>query len=192
MEWTIPIQTLEMTKVRLGAVSKTAKPMAPFSYVDDDIRFPSLSVLLPYLPLKSYDADTGKMVLSVENNTSVYSKLLAMQTTILQAAFANHSTWFPEQKIRTLEEFTSNFQPLIYHGCINLYCPMTSAGTYNEIFIYSEKKNPCDTGILTTFPKGKQIRLAVRLQGISFHQHPMTKKWTGKSRIQHRILGIIT
>jgi hypothetical protein len=190
MEWTIPIQTLETAKVRLGPVSKTIKPMAPFSYIDDDIRFPSLSVLLPYLPLKSYEAETGKMVLSIEQNPTIYSKLLALQNNILQVAYTNHENWFPEQRVRSLEEFTSNFQPLIYHSCINLYCPSTTAGTFNEISIYSDKKGVSDTTALTGLQKGKQIRVAVRLQGISFHQHPVTKKWTGKSRIQHRILGV--
>jgi hypothetical protein len=192
MEWTIPIQTFDSSKVRISNVNKGQKPMAALSYCDGDISFHSLSILLPPLPIKSYDTETGRLALSLQGNMSVTTKLSMLQSIMLATAQSKYKTWFPGERDRSYEELSNLFQPLVSHGCIHLYCPLTTTASFNEINVYSGgswTRGPISASLFTP---GKNMRIAVRLQGISFHQHPMTKMWTGKSRVQHRILAIYT
>ena len=192
MEWTIPVQSLDIKKVCISTISKGNKPMATLSYSDGDISFPYLSVLLPILPVKSYDAETGRLSVSLNGNTGLISKLTALQTHIIQTTYENFTSWFPSERKRSYEEIVNYFQPLISHGCIHLYCPVSAPGIFNDIHVYS--KGGWTKGVISsdTFTVGKPIRIAVRFQGISLHQHLILKKLTGKSRVQHRILAIYT
>ena len=190
MEWTIPAQHLESSKVKVGVPGKSLKPMSPLSYVDGDIRLPALSVVLPILPVKSYDAESGKLSLSLQGNPALLIKLQALQSSIISTTTANQRGWFPGERERGADEVSASFQPLISHGCIHLYCPLTTSGSFNEIQVFSGGAWSHGTISPSIFATGKQIRVAVRFQGISFHQHPVTKMWTGKSRVQHRILTI--
>jgi hypothetical protein len=190
MEWTIPVQTFDPSNVVVGDIQKSHKPMAPLSYKDGELWFQSLSILFPPLTVKSYDPDTGRLAISLQGHSSLATKLQALQTAMLGATVANYSTWFPTERARGYEELASSFQNLVGHGCLYLYCPLVTTGSMNEIHIHSEggwTRGVMPTGALAA---GKQIRVAVRFQGISFHQHPISNVWTGKSRVQHRILAI--
>jgi hypothetical protein len=190
MEWTIPTQNLDVSKVRISSVTKSYKSMAALSYIDGELVFPSLSILLPHLMVKSYDVESGKLVLSLSGLTALSNKITALQTLILQTTYANYRSWFSGEKERTYNELTTLFQPLISHGAIYLYCPLSNIAPYNDIRVFSGGGWTNNTSPSTLFKVGNKIRIAVRLQGISFHQHPVTKMWTGKSRVQHRILAI--
>jgi len=190
MEWTVPIHTFEVSKTNLSTVIKSHKPMATISYTDGELHFPSLSLLLPHLPIKSYDSETGKLSLSLQGSQAILNKLTALQNLILQSTYANYHAWFPLDKPRHYEDIVASFQPIISHGCIHLYCPLSTAGSFNEINLFSGGVWSRGNISQAIFTPGKQIRIAIRLQGISFHQHPITRMWTGKSRIQHRILAI--
>ena len=60
MEWTIPIQKLEVNKIRVGPLQKNLKPLTPLSYADGPIVFQNLNLLLPPLTVHEYDASSGK------------------------------------------------------------------------------------------------------------------------------------
>jgi hypothetical protein len=190
MEWTIPMQVFDSTKVRISTIIKSHKPMASLSYVDGPVQFPALSLLLPPLTVKSYDTETGKLALSLQGSAALSAKLTALQSLLLQTTYSNYRSWFHGEKERTYDELVSYFQPLVSHGCLHLYCPITTPGSFNEIKLYSGGEWSNGTDASNLFRAGKQVRIAVRLQGISFHQHPVSKMWTGKSRVQHRILAI--
>jgi hypothetical protein len=192
MEWAIPTQNFEASKVRISDIIKSHKPMAALSYVDGDVVFPSLSILLPHLTVKSYDTETGKLALSLNGNATLSSKLTALQTLMLQTSYSKYRTWFAGEKERTFEELTNLFQPLIGHGSLHLYCPLNTSAPYNDINVFSGGKWTSNISASCMFTPGKQVRIAVRFQGISFHQHPVSRVWTGKSRVQHRILAIYT
>jgi hypothetical protein len=154
------------------------------------VRLPCFSVLLPSLPVKSYDSETGKLVLSLLGHPQILAKFVALQTRMLQTIHSNYSTWFPAERQRSLEELSTCFQPLIQNNCIHLYCPLITVGSFNEISVYSGgawSKGVIPAALLAP---GKSIRAAIRLQSISFHQHPLTKALTGRFRIQHRILTL--
>jgi len=190
MEWSVPAQKLDVSHVHIGSPTKTLKPMSPISYTDGDIRFPSFTVLFPHLPVKSYDAPSGKLTLSLNGGAPLLAKMQAFQNMIISSMINNQRGWFPGERERGGDEITASFQPLISHSSIHLYCPVTTTGSFNEINVFSGGKWSCGTITPSMFATGKQIRIAVRFQGISFHQHPVTKMWTGKSRIQHRILAV--
>jgi hypothetical protein len=152
---------------------------------------PCFSILLPPLPIKSYDSDTGKLVLSLTSVPTILTKLIALQTRILQTIQSNYTTWFPSERQRTMEETAASFQPLIQQNAIHLYCPLVTVGSFNEISIWSGTS--WSKGVIPAqlLAPGKLIRAAIRLQSISFHQHHINKALTGRFRIQHRILALI-
>jgi hypothetical protein len=192
MEWTIPIQNLDISKVKIAGPNRVQKPMAALSYTDNDLQFSSLSLLLPMLPVKAYDAESGRLSLSLHGSQTVLNKLSALQTLMINTTQSNYRGWFSGERDRSHDELVAGFQPLVSHGCIHLYCPQSTLGSFNEIQIYSGgawTRGAISSGL---FSAGKQVRVAIRLQGISFHQHHISRVWTGKSRVQHRILTIFT
>ena len=186
----MPLQRLSCAHVQITAPQKYQKPMASLSYKEESVTLPSLSILLPPLPIKSYDGETGKLSLSLTGYPQLLAKLQAVQVKLLQAIYANYTTWFPSEHSRSIDETNNSFQPLILNSCIHLYCPLLTVGSFNEINVFSE--GVWSKGVIPSslFTPGKQIRIGVRLQGISFHQHPVSRKLTGRSRVQHRILVI--
>jgi hypothetical protein len=190
MEWTVPAQTFATANVQIGTPNKAQKPIATLGYAEEGVRLPCFSVLLPSLPVKSYDSETGKLVLSLLGHPQILAKFVALQARMLQTIHSNYLTWFPAERQRSLEELSTCFQPLIQNNCIHLYCPLITVGSFNEISVYSGgawSKGVIPAALLAP---GKSIRAAIRLQSISFHQHPLTKALTGRFRIQHRILTL--
>jgi hypothetical protein len=194
MEWTIPAQSFIAEQIQISPPNVHQKPIAALGYLDptEHITFPCLSLLLPPLPIKSYSSDTGKLVLSLVGVPNILTNFIALQTRILQTIHSNYTTWFPSERQRSLEEITASFQPLIQNNSIHLYCPLHTVGSFNEISIYSDTS--WSKGIIppSLLVSGKMIRAAIRLQSISFHQHPVTKALTGRFRVQHRILALFT
>ena len=197
MEWTIPIQTFETSKVRLGQMSRSHKPIVPLAYVDGELHFNTLSLLLPIQHVKSYDPASGRLVLSLTNVSSTLTKLQSLQDTLLAAVKNQQTSWFPGERMRTAEEVRDGYQPMIEHTNLHLYCPMngvTGTGNHaqNEIQIFSNGVWTKGKFHPSLFSSGAPIRIALRIQGISFHQHPVSGMWTGKFRLQHRILAIMS
>ena len=190
MELTVPAQTFVCANAHISAPCKYQKPMASLSSKDENVTLPSLSILLPSLPIKAYEVETGKLSLSLAGHPAILAKFQAFQVKILQAIYANYSTWFPSEQARNIDETNKSFQPLIYNNCIHLYCPLVTVGSFNEINIFSGTSWTKGVIPQSLFTPGKSIRIGVRLQGVSFHQHPLTKMLTGRSRVQHRILAI--
>jgi hypothetical protein len=192
MEWTIPAKTFSVSNVAIVPPSNNQKPYAPLTYKDEDMSSPHFSLVLPPLPVKSYDSDTGKLILSLNGFTNILNKLLLLQNQMLQTIHTNYSVWFPSQRQPTFEEISQSFQALVHNNSIQLYCPLITIGSFNEVGVFSGSS--WSKGVIpsSTFNTGNIIRVAVRLQSISFHQHHLTKEMTGRFRIQHRVLAIFT
>jgi len=190
MEWTVPAQTFLTANVQIAAPNKSQKPVAALGYKDDSVTLPAFSTLLPPLPIKSYDTDTGKLVLSLVGVPTILNKFIALQARMLQTIHSNYTTWFPSERQHSLDEISAGFQPLIQNNCLHLYCPLVTVGSFNEISIFSGTSWSKGTVPASLLVPGKLIRAAIRLQSISFHQHPVSKALTGRFRIQHRILAL--
>lgn len=192
MEMTIPIQSFETTKVRLGHLGYASRSMIPLSYSDGEFHFTNLPILFPMLAVKSYDSHTGHLVLSLTGATMVATKLQSLQETLLAAVKTQQGSWFERERYKSMEELRDGFQPIVEHGNLHLYCPLSSmSGVANDVQIYS--KGVWTKGGLypTFFTPGVPMRVAIRIQGISFHRHPISGIWTGKFRLQHRVLAIL-
>lgn len=200
MEWTIPIQKLEVNKIQVGQLQKSLKPLTPLSYADGPIVFQSLNLLLPPLVVKEYDTATGKLLLNLNDSSQTASKLMALQDSLLQAVFTNQKVWFPDSN-RTKEQLNAFFQPFVENAVLHLYCPIQPAQNTgnlagrnqeirkNMISIWKDNswKQLNTTGLIV---KGESIRVALRLQGISYQMNTNTGLWTGRFRVQHKICCI--
>ena len=198
MEWVIPLQKLEVSKVQMGSFINGAKPLVPLSYVDGETYFPSLSLLLPHLIVKSYDPQSGKLALSLRDSTSAFHKLQALQSTLLTAVLTNQTAWF-NQSWREITELQALFQPMVEGDILHLYCPVSvqdkKSGGVDSIVVYrNENGGPviASQGVRPTFIQpGDTVRISLRIQGISFHNHPTYGDWTGKFRLQHKIIAVL-
>ena len=193
MEWTIPLQKLEVGKVNVGAFLNGAKPLVPLAYVDGQIHFPALNILLPPLLVKQYDPQTGKLDVSLKESPTALQKLMALQKTLFQLVLNQQTNWFGRQS-KTTADLDELFQPMIENDILHLYCPVTiqEKRTGAEcILVYTG--NGLVKGVRPGhIQPGNTIRVAFRLQGISFHNNPVNGQWSGKFRFQHKILGIFT
>ncbi len=185
MEWTIPIQKLEVNKIQVGQLQKSIKPLTPLSYADGPIVFQNLNILLPPLTVKDYDTNSGRLLLSLSDSPQTAAKLLALQESFLQSVFLNQKIWFPDSN-RTKEQLTTLFQPFVENTTLHLYCPIQSQEKRHIISIWKDDqwKQLTTTGLLS---KGDSIRVALRLQGISYQTNMNTGLWTGRFRVQHKI-----
>lgn len=186
VEWTVPIQKLEVSKIKLGALQKTTKPLTPLSYADGPIVFQNLNLLLPPLPIKEYDVATGRLVLQLIESPSTSAKLFALQESLLTNVFANQKTLFPEST-RTKEQLHASFQPFVENTLLHLYCPLQPDEKKSAIHVWrdGEWKKLSVAGLLQ---KGESVRVALRLQGISYQMNAYTGSWTGRFRVQHKII----
>jgi hypothetical protein len=190
MEWLIPIQTFQVDKVQLGTLIDTAKPMIPLSYKDGENNFPSLSIIFPLLSIKSFDPATGRLVLSLSENQHILTKMTNFQENIVSTVVSKHASWFSSKGEVRIVDARAGFQSMIRGPELHLYCPVNSdiqqtvpfysGGAWSKQGIIKEQLEP-----------GTRIRIAIRVQGISFHIHPGSGNWSGKYRIQHKILGIL-
>lgn len=194
MEWAIPLQKLEVGKVNIGNIINGAKPLVPLSYIDGQIQFPSLTLILPPLNIKSYEEKSGKLDISLRENSHVNHKLQALQNTLFTVVFSHQRIWFPNQN-KELAELQRLFQPLLDSDILHLYCPILDEkkNTNEKIQIFRNEQGKIKhyEGMKENLLKpGDTVRVALRIQGLSFHNNPVTNQWSGKFRLQHRILAL--
>lgn len=191
MEWCIPIQTFQVENVQLGTSPQGIKPTISLGYKDNDMTFNALNILLPPLTIKSYTPSSGKLTLSLEDLPQILRKLNMLQDTILSSVYTNQQRWFPQQiHVRKQVDIKNTFQPIIQNSEMNLYCPMNESDGYGPNIYTNEKwsRGISESGLLSP---GVKIRVVIRLHGISFHVHQPSEQWSGKFRLQHRILSIL-
>lgn len=197
MEWQLPIQKVEIGNINIGSPWSSSrsdsrreyamKPMAPLSYFGTQFRLPFVSLLFPPLPIVEYNAATGRLVLDMYETNLASIKLNTLQDTIVNAIMYHQTGWFRSEYSK--EEIRRGFQPIIQDSHLILHCPSVSAG----ISIFN---NDSWDGTIEDLKPGVRIRVAVKIHGISFlnresESTSLAQEWTGKCRLQHRILGII-
>ena len=114
-----------------------------------------------------------------------------LQDTILSSVFINQQRWFPQQTfLRKQADIKNTFQPIIQNTEMNLYCPMSESDNHGPNIYTNNKwtKGTFESGLLAP---GVKIRVVIRLHGISFHVHQPSDQWSGKFRLQHRILAVL-
>ena len=179
---TLPIQGIDAANIQLGPLG--AKLTTPISYNHPIAAMPSLSILLPIMPVHSYDSVTGHLVLQI-TDASQMKRLNTIQDHILKLIRLNQRTWFPEFKQRG-DDIRTGFQPMVEGNLLHVYCPVSTGGPY-DIHVYNGEWSRSTKGVIKV---GQTLRAVLRIQGVSFHQSSVTGAWTGKFRLQHRILSL--
>jgi hypothetical protein len=195
MEWCVPLQKLELNKISVGSlitrVNREKKPMVPLSYVDGQVTMPVLTILLPHLIIDSYNPANGRLELAMMTNW-IASKLTAIQTSLLEVICASQVAWFGTSKF-SREEVYRLFQPMVEGNKLHLYCPSTlqeKRKGMNGIRIWRDGVwvEDVQPGFLT---RGQIVRVTLQIQGMSLQMGVNDTSWTGRARLQHRILGIL-
>jgi hypothetical protein len=189
MEWAVPLQKIDVNKIIVGQIRYGEKPLAPLAYHLDSIHLPSVNILLPSLLVKDYDPHTGRLKLLIHDNAAVLRTLSSIQETLLATVFQKQSEWFPGSR-KSSEELHVFFQPFVENSLINLYCPSTSTGnTSIPIWKGGSWLKGVSPGMII---KGDLIRVGLRIQGISFQHNLEQDIWTGRFRLQHKILQVFS
>lgn len=210
MEWQLPVQKLEVGNIYIASPwlreSKhdvKYKPISPLSYIGAQFRMPSVSILFPPLPVVEYTPSTGKLVVDMSETSLACIKFSAFQETILQSILCHQNAWFGSDY--SIGEIRSKYIPIYKDNHLILHCPMTYQGDRGPPIYVGRKWSYSDHD--TYLNPGTRVRIAVKLHGISYlYSHPqqpinllaevpegrsVTPTWSGKSRIQHKIMGII-
>ena len=185
MEWSIPLQKLEVGKVQICEIQHNEKSIVPLAYFDGQNTFSYLNIMLPKFNIDVFDPTTGRLDILLDDSNS-QAKISALQISLLNAVFIQQSIWF-QNKNFPLEVLEKSFKPIIENDILHLYFPVQYN---NDIHIYKDKVwyTSYQPGLLK---KGNTVRILFRIQGLSFHKNNYTKEWTGKFRLQHRILAIL-
>jgi len=195
MEWCVPLQKLELNKISVGSlitrVNREKKPMVPLSYIDGQVTMPVLTILLPHLIIDSYNPANGRLELAMMTNW-IASKLTAIQSSLLEVICASQVAWFGTSKF-SREEVYRLFQPMVEGNKLHLYCPSTlqeKRKGMNGIRIWRDGVwvEDVQPGFLT---RGQIVRVTLQIQGMSLQMGVNDTSWTGRARLQHRILGIL-
>ena len=184
IEMTVPVNMIDTSHVQLGSLVAGSKLMTSISYNHPISTMPSLSILLPIMPVHSYDSVTGHLVLQIVDPQHM-KRLNAVQDHILKLIRANQKAWFPDFKPRG-DDIRVGFQPMVEGNLLHVYCPISTGGPY-DIHVYN---GAWSRSTRTVVRVGQSVRAVLRIQGVAFHQSPVSGAWTGKFRLQHRILSL--
>lgn len=185
MEWAIPLQKLEVGKVQIGEMIQSDKYIVPLAYFDGQNNFPNLNILLPMLTVSEFDTKSGKLVLALKEEPQFDAKLSALESTLLGAVYIQQKYWFPAS-IYDYSLLQSLYKPIVENGFLHLYYPINFN---SDVKIYKNNIWVKDfiPGMLEA---SSRARIMFRIQGLSFQKNTFTNTWTGKFRLQHRILAI--
>ena len=199
MEWQLPIQKMEIGNIQIGSPwMRQAQPaqsqahLAPLSYFSPQFRMPSLSVLFPPLPIIEYVPQNGRLVLDIAETHLACIKLGTLQETLIAAIAFHQTAWFKTDF--TVQQIRAGFQPLLVGTHLIFHCPPGRAsslqgGGASTSTSAAAEENTTDLRV------GSRIRVAVKIHGLSFLNRADVSGsdagWTGRCRLQHRIVGII-
>lgn len=185
MEWFLPIQKMTVGNIVLSPPG--ARGLAALSY-NDGATFchPSLSIVIPPLPVKSYDSSSGRLVLDTSSNHLLSLKLQMLQDMLQEAIQYNQTGWF--STTYRVEDIRNGFQPIYEDSSLILHCSLRHAqDTCLPVWSPSGWKAAEEDDFMV----GAKVRIAMKIQGISFLFRNEQNTWTSKSRVQHRIIGVI-
>jgi hypothetical protein len=195
-EWFIPSQILELSCIEIEEPKKLTGPgvpayaadrlLAQLSYRTPITTFPCLTLLTPFVRVKSWDNSIGRLELDLEPESSFTIKLQALQEYILSLLAARIS-WLQSDQ-RSHHELYSNFQTLIHGTVCSVYLhgPNPDRKQMGRVWCYQSGSWQKGVGA-HSFRIGQQIRLALRIQGICFLQTASGKQ---RYRIQHQIISV--
>ena len=163
------------------------KPMAPLSYFGTQFRIPFVSILFPPLPIVEYNSQSGRLVLDMSGTNLACIKLNTFQETLVNAIVYHQHGWFKTEY--TKDDVKGGFQPIFQDNRLILHCPSQGVGIRGVPMYRVSQGGWRPTFTAAEMTPGLRIRVAVKIHGISFLNNGDV--WSGRCRLQHRVLGMI-
>jgi hypothetical protein len=101
--------------------------------------------------------------------------------------------WFKTEL--DVDDVRQGFQPIIQDNKLILHCPYTDMSQANAGKILFKNVPIYKGGWCEFKPEdlsmGTRVRVAVKIHGISFLNRNDSSEWSGRCRLQHKLLGVI-
>ena len=148
---------------------------------------PTLAILTPFLKVSSWDSSTGRLDMEVDNHSLAFQKFLSIEETILDL-LASHPSWLRAHK-SAKEELKHTFQRILKDNIFTVYLHGLNQDTKPAGRVWIHKEGAWSKGATaSSFKRGQQLRVAVRLQGVCFLQYPGQPT---RLRIQHQTVAVL-
>ncbi len=196
-EMFLPLQALEVGNIHIdepkaskgpGVPSYAVdRPIAGLSYRTSFYTMPCLAVMTPFLKVYHWDATTGRLDLEVDQGSVTAIKCSALQETILEL-LEKKPQWFMNAGTKSKEELRASFQPILSGSIFTIYLhgPNPEKKQMGRVWIW--KQGAWQKGAASTsFIRGQQLRIALRLQGICFLP---TANGKTRYRLQHQTIAV--
>lgn len=191
----IPLQNIQPLNLKLDEPKKQTslsahtadRPIAHLSYQTPNFKMPTLSLLTPFLKVYTWDSSTGRLELEVEHNSMCQQKFLSLDETLLDL-LAAHPSWLKANK-SSKEELKHTFQRILKDNIFTIYLHGQNQDTKPAGRVWIQKDGVWSKGAIpSSFKRGQQLRVAVRLQGVCFLQYPGQPT---RLRIQHQTVAVL-
>jgi hypothetical protein len=196
-EFFIPLQAVQTSNILIQEPKKVVRsttalysadrPLAVLAYHSDIYTMQTLNILTPFLKVANWDSSTGRLDFELESDSATCAKLQTIQETIFQLLGA-HPSWLRANK-SSKEELKHTFQQMLKDNIFTIYLHGQNQDTrpVGRVWIYK------DTGwskgaTPSSFKRGQNLRVALRLQGVCFLQFPGAQT---RLRIQHQTIALI-
>ena len=183
MELWIPSQTLDVYNIQLLPFEPQISQkilVAPLKYIDNNVTLDTLVILTPTLEVIHHDLQTGKLILSLVDNSQFAIKLQMLQSYLASTLYLHQQTFFGFiNPTLTAEIFKKMIFPLVYNKKLTIYM-----GASSRSVRVHEKVGACagpgagtqappqHQGMTRQLNAGEKIRVALQLQGISILTTP--------------------
>lgn len=195
-EMFLPIQALEMGNIRIeepkiptgpGIPSYAAdRPLAVLSYQTPSFFLPCLNIITQFLRVYSWDSSIGRLELEVDYDSITYLKCTALQD-IIHSLLVEKPMWLLQHGIKP-QDLRPNFQNILTHNILTIYLHGQNPEKKPMGRVWIWRDGSWQKGATaSSFRKGQEIRVAMRLQGVCFLPTPMGKM---RCRLQHQTVAI--
>ena len=191
-EFFIPLQNIQPLHIKLDEPKKQAslnqdRPIAHLSYESTLFKMPTLAILTPFLKVSSWDSSTGRLDMEVDEHSLGFQKFLSVEETLLDL-LASHPSWLRANK-SSKEELKHTFQRILKDNIFTVYLHGQNQDTKPAGRVWIYKEGAWSKGATaSSFKRGQQLRVAVRLQGVCFLQYPGQPT---RLRIQHQTVAVL-
>lgn len=190
----LPLQTLQPLKIELQEPKKLYTPVHGFdrplgilSYGTDTYKLPVLNILTPFVKVHSWDSSTGRLELECEPESLTYKHFHIIQDAIVHLLQA-HPTWLKANG-SSKEELKHTFQQMLKDTILTVYLHGQNQDTKPAGRVWIWKDGSWSKGVTpSSFKRGQQLRVALRLQGVCFLPHP---GFQTRLRVQHQTVAVL-
>lgn len=192
-EMFVPLHAIDSHGIRIGEPKRNTapgvpayaqdRPIAHTTYTTPAITMPVIGTLTPFLRVHAWDSSLGRLDLDLDTGSK--QKLHAIQEACLRGLEQNPG-WLRGQGT-CVDEVRQSFQSMLNGTVLSLYLhgPNQDTKPTGRVWIWNQGWQKGATA--SSFRKGQQIRVALRIQGVCFLQTPAGKT---RLRVQHQTVAV--